>query len=302
MNLLLTGAWQEAAESVSALEALGHRVCYLRQERDSLPCDSAWVEGVVCNGLFLYHPIETFPNLRYIQLTSAGFDRLPMDYVRAHGIELHNARGVYSAPMAEFALGSVLQIYKQLPFFRENQKAHRWEKHRGLRELSGKTVVILGCGSVGTACARRFRAFAARVLGVDLCPRTDADFDAIRPLTELDEILPTADVLVLTLPLTDATRGLIHAARLAAMKPDAVLVNLSRGAVVEETALVAHLLAVPAFTAALDVFAQEPLAEESPLWNLPNAVLTPHNSFVGENNPSRMTAVVFRNLPKAGAN
>ena len=302
MNLLLTGAWQEAAESVSALEALGHRVCYLRQERDPLPCDSAWVEGVVCNGLFLYHPIETFPNLRYIQLTSAGFDRLPMDYVRAHGIELHNARGVYSAPMAEFALGSVLQIYKQLPFFRENQKAHRWEKHRGLRELSGKTVVILGCGSVGTACARRFRAFEARVLGVDLCPRTDADFDAILPLTELDEILPTADVLVLTLPLTDATRGLIHAARLAAMKPDAVLVNLSRGAVVEETALVAHLLAVPAFTAALDVFAQEPLAEESPLWNLPNAVLTPHNSFVGENNPSRMTAVVFRNLPKAGAN
>lgn len=302
MNLLLTGAWQEAAESVSALEALGHRVCYLRQERDRIPCDSAWVEGVVCNGLFLYHPIETFPNLRYIQLTSAGFDRLPMDYVRAHGIELHNARGVYSAPMAEFALGSVLQIYKQLPFFRENQKAHRWEKHRGLRELSGKTVLILGCGSVGTACARRFRAFEARVLGVDLCPRTDADFDAILPLTELDEILPTADVLVLTLPLTDATRGLIHAARLAAMKPDAVLVNLSRGAVVEETALVAHLLAVPAFTAALDVFAQEPLAEESPLWNLPNAVLTPHNSFVGENNPSRMTAVVFRNLPKAGAN
>lgn len=298
MNLLLTGAWQGALRAIPQIEAMGHKTVFLPQERDPLPCDPAWVEGVVCNGLFLHHPIERFPNLRFIQLTSAGFDRVPMESVQARGVEIHNARGVYSAPMAEFAVACVLQCYKQLPFFRENQKARVWEKRRDLRELTGKTVLIVGCGSVGTECARRFRAFDARVLGVDLFPRTDASYDRMLPLTALDEALPAADVLLLTVPLTDETRGLIGAARLAAMKPDAVLLNLSRGAVIDEQALAAHLRANESFTAALDVFESEPLNLDSPLWSLPNAVLTPHNSFVGEGCAIRLRDVVLSNLPR----
>ena len=105
--------------------------------------------GSYLQRLFLSHPIEKFTNLRYIQLTSAGFDRVPMEYVKVHNIEIRNARGVYSIPMAEFALCGVLQLYKQSRFFMENQKARTWEKHRRLLELSGKTVCIIGCGSVG---------------------------------------------------------------------------------------------------------------------------------------------------------
>ena len=146
MNLLITGAWQGAKDHLDALRAMGHEIVFLQQEKDALPVDPAWVEGVICNGLFLHHPIESFPNLQYIQLTSAGFDRVPMDYAKAHGIEIHNARGVYSIPMAEFSIAGVLQLYKQGRFFYENQKARRWEKRRDLMELSGKTVLILGCG------------------------------------------------------------------------------------------------------------------------------------------------------------
>lgn len=300
MNILITGAWPDAKKHIEQIEAMGHCTVFLQNEADALPCDPTWPAGLICNGLFLHHPIEQFRNLRFIQLTSAGFDRVPMDYVQSHGIEIHNARGVYSAPMAEFAVGSVLQIYKQFPFFRENQKAHRWEKRRDLRELTGKTVVILGCGSVGTECAKRFRVFACKLIGVDIYPRQDERFDEILPLTALDETLPAADVLILTVPLTDETRGLINAARLAAMKPDATLVNISRGAVIDEPSLAAHLQANPAFTATLDVFESEPLNESSPLWACSNAILTPHNSFAGENNPARLNAVVLQNLSSVG--
>jgi len=149
MNLLVTGAWSDGKNCIAELEAMGHTVTFMQFEKDALPCSYDWAEGVICNGLFLTHPIEQFTNLRYIQLTSAGFDRVDMDYVKSHGIEIHNARGVYSIPMAEFALCGVLQLYKQAAFFRENQRKHLWEKHRGLLELAGKNVLIVGCGSVG---------------------------------------------------------------------------------------------------------------------------------------------------------
>ena len=296
MNLLVTGAWIGAQEHIPAIEAMGHRVVFLQWEKEALPCDAAWVEGVICNSLFLHHPIGEFPNLRYIQLISAGLDRVDLGYVEAHGIELHNARGVYSVPMAEFAVGGVLQLYKQAKTFYENQKARIWEKHRDLPELFGKTVTVLGCGSVGTECAKRFRAFGCRVLGVDLYPRQDENYDEMQPLSGLDRVLSETDVLVLTVPLTDETRGLIGADRLAEIKPGAVLVNIARGPVVDETAVIDALQSGRLSGAVLDVFEAEPLPADSPLWAMDNVVLTPHNSFAGEGNGARMKALIFANL------
>ncbi|MBQ1893327.1 MAG: hydroxyacid dehydrogenase, partial [Clostridia bacterium] len=241
MNLLITGAWAGAKDHIGEIEALGHTVRFMQQEKDPLPCEPDWAEGVVCNGLFLYHRMEEFKNLRFIQLTSAGFDRVDMDYVNAQGIEIHNARGVYSIPMAEFAVSGVLELYKQARFFLENQQARRWEKHRGLLELFGRAVTIVGCGSVGTECAKRFKAFGCRVTGVDIAPRRDDAYDAMLPIEKLDEALPASDVLVLTVPLTKATERLIDARRLELMKDAAVVVNISRGKVIDETALAEKL-------------------------------------------------------------
>jgi phosphoglycerate dehydrogenase-like enzyme len=236
-----------------------------------------------------------FPNLRYIQTISAGLDRVDVDYVSAHGIELHNARGVYSVPMAEFAVGGVLQLYKQAKTFFENQKSP-WEKHRDLRELCGKTVTVLGCGSVGTECAKRFRAFGCRVLGVDLFPRQDESYDEILPLTDLNGVLPGTDILLLTVPLTKDTRGLIGADRLARLKPSGILVNIARGPVVDEAALADALRTGVLSGAVLDVFETEPLSETSPLWDMDTVILTPHNSFAGEGNSERLANLIIRNL------
>lgn len=295
MNLLITGAWKWEQNQLDQILKLGHTVHFLQNETDPLPVPYDMVEGVICNGLFLHHPICQFTNLRYIQLTSAGFERVPMDEVEARGIRLHNARGVYSVPMAEFILCGVLQLYKQSRFFAENQRKHTWIKHRDLMELYGKKVCIIGCGSVGTECARRFRAFGCRVVGIDLFPREDGHYDEMYPLCRLDETIADADIVVLTLPLTKESRGLMNRQRLAHLKEGAVLVNAARGAVVETQALT-DWLKQGRGAAVLDVFEEEPLPEESALWQLDNVIVTPHNSFVGEGNSERLFRVILENL------
>lgn len=298
MNILVTGAWKCTEEDLNTIAAMGHQVVFMQQEREALPVEPAWVEGMICNGLFLHHDIGLFPNLRFIQLTSAGFDRVPMDYVNAHGIEIHNARGVYSIPMAEFALCGVLQLYKQSRYFYENQKARKWEKHRGLTELYGKQVCIVGCGSVGTECAKRFKAFGCSLVGVDIKPYKNELYDSMLPLNSLDEALMQADVTVLTLPLTEDTRRLINEDRFTAMKHGAMLVNIARGAIIDTDALITALN-THLGGAILDVFEEEPLHKSSPLWDMRNVIITPHNSFVSDGNHARMLDVIMNNLESA---
>ena len=296
MKILITGAWQNAQEHIKDIENMGHETVFMQWEKDELPCPPEEIEGVICNGLFLYHDIEKFANLRYIQLTSAGLDRVPLGYIKEHGIEIHNARGVYSIPMAEFAACGVLNICKQSRFFMENQKAHKWEKNRNLLELFGKTVCIVGCGSVGTECAKRFKVFGCEIVGVDIAPRQDSNYDSMVPLEELDDALPSADVIVLTVPLTAETKHLINSNRLNFMKPTAIFVNIARGAVVDTNALKEALQSDKLGGAVLDVFEDEPLGEESPLWDMENVVVTPHCSFVGDGNKTRLNLLIISNM------
>lgn len=297
MKLLITGAWKYSSEQINQIESLGHKVVFMQNEKDNLPCDYAEIEGVICNGLFLHHPIEKFAKLKFIQLTSAGVDRVPMEYAKKNNIEVFNARGVYSIPMAEFAICGVLQIYKQSRFFCENQKDSKWEKSRELLELNGKTVCIVGCGNVGTECAKRFKAFSTRVIGVDLFVREDENYEKIYPLSELEECLSISNVVVLTLPLTEQTKGLMNEKTFAKMKESSVLVNIARGAVVEEKALI-NALDNKLLGAVLDVFEEEPLVKDNPLWKKKNAIITPHNSFVGDGNNERLFNVILSNLSK----
>ena len=297
MRLLITGAWKATEDQLQAIRKLGHELVFLPQETAPLPCPYKAIEGAVCNGLFLSHPIEKFTHLRYIQLTSAGFDRVPMDHVHAHRIEIHNARGVYSIPMAEHAVAGILTLYRRLHDFHGFQTEHKWQKIRDLEELHGKTALILGCGSVGTECAKRFAAFGCRVIGVDVAVRRDDNYHEMLPLEKLDASLPTADIIVLTLPLTDDTRHLLDARRLSLMKDHAVVVNIARGAVVDQDALSSDLKS-NRLRAVLDVFEEEPLPGGNPLWDLPNVVLTPHNSFVGDGDAKRLATLILANLER----
>lgn len=294
MRAIVTGALQPSAEDLAALEKLGLEITLHPDERSPVSSPERY-EAAICNNLFSFQDIRDFPNLKYIQLTAAGLDRLPLDELRARGIALRNAAGVYSVPMAEFALWGVLELYKQGRFFAENQRTRRWEKHRHLRELAGKTVCILGCGCVGSECARRFAAFGCRCIGIARTEREQPFFDTVRPMSALRSLLPDADIVVLALPLTGDTRHLFGEDLFARMKAGSILVNLARGAIVDTDALV-RALESRLSGAVVDVFETEPLPESSPLWDMENLILTPHNSFVGEHNHQRMMELIIRNL------
>lgn len=293
MNVLVTGAFQLNSEELAALESAGHKVFTRPDERAPVEQPERY-EAVVCNGLFLYNPIERFTNLRLIQLTSAGLDRVPLDYIHAHGIELHNAAGVYSVPMAEFAIGGILQLYKQSRFFAANQAQHKWEKHRGLLELSGKRACILGCGDVGREIAKRLKAFGCHVTGVNRTVRVLPDFDEVLPLDKLTEAVVACDILVCCIALSPETRGIVSEEIFDCLHDGAVFVNVARGALTDEAALTKWLQ--NGGRAVLDVFEEEPLPQISPLWDMENVLLTPHNSFVGEGNRERMWQTIKENL------
>ncbi len=293
MNVLVTGAFQLNSEELAALESAGHRVFVHPDERIPVEQPERY-EAVVCNGLFLYNPIERFTNLRLIQLTSAGLDRVPLDYIHAHGIELHNAAGVYSVPMAEFAIGGILQLYKQSRFFAANQAQHKWEKHRGLLELSGKRACILGCGDVGREIAKRLKAFGCRITGVNRTVRVLPDFDDVLPLDKLAETAAACDILACCIALTPKTRGIVSEEIFDCLHDGAVFANVARGALADEAALTKWLQ--NSGHAVLDVFEEEPLPETSPLWDMENVILTSHNSFVGDGNRTRLWETIKENL------
>jgi phosphoglycerate dehydrogenase-like enzyme len=205
--------------------------------------------------------------LQVIQTLSAGVDWL-VGKVPAH-VTVCNARGVYDAPLAEWVVGAILAMQRGHIRARDQQARATWDFFEP-DELTGRRVVILGLGSIGSAIAERLRPFGVEVVGVGRSAR-----DGVRALEDLDDLLPTADILVSMLPHTTDTRGLLDARRLALLPDGALLVNAGRGTVVDTAALVGELQA-GRLRAALDVVDPEPLPPDHPLWALPNVLITPH--------------------------
>lgn len=293
MRLLITGAWRATDDMLNELRTAGHTLYFHKQEKERVRTPEIY-EGVICNALFMHNDIRLFKQLRYIQLTSAGLDRVDVEYINAHNIELLNARGVYSAPMAEWAILRILEIYKKSAAFRHAQEEHIWEKRRDVLELCGKRALIVGCGSVGQAVAKRLKAFDVFVMGADIAAVPRENIDELYTMDRLPAAFSRADMIILTCPLTDKTRGLVSGELLSASKERCVLVNIARGAIVDEAAVCEW--ADGERYAALDVFESEPPAQGSPLWTNKNIIITPHNSFVGDGNGERLWRVIKKGL------
>ena len=299
MNLLVTGAWPTTPEQIEDIKSLGHKILWQQQEASPLAYRYEDIEGCICNGLFIYHPIERFTSLRYVQLTSAGFDRVPLDYIKTHNIKIFNARGVYSIPMAEHVIACILTLYRKMPDFCKLQAKREWQKIRSLEELNKKRILILGCGNVGTECAKRFQAFGCEIVGLDLyIPSPYLYYNTIDHIRKLDSYLPKSDIVVITLPQTPQTTKLLDYKRLALLSDGSIICNISRGGIIDEPALI-HELSTNRLFACLDVFEEEPLSQDNPLWRLPNVMITPHNSFVGQGNGERLFNVIWENLQNA---
>jgi phosphoglycerate dehydrogenase-like enzyme len=245
---------------------------------------------------------ELAPRVRWIQATSAGIGQMVrrLEYARRlPDTTFTTASGVHARPLAEFVLLSLLAHARRLLPTLQAQAARRWERFAGL-ELEGRTVLIVGLGSIGSEVARLARPLGVRVLGIRRrpgAPPPAADaVDGIFGPDRLQDLLPTADYLVLTLPHTDDTEALIGERELAALPDGAVLINIGRGALVSEEALVAALRSGRLGGAFLDVFAREPLPSDSPLWDMPNVVVSPHSASTSEGENGRIVALFCENL------
>jgi phosphoglycerate dehydrogenase-like enzyme len=218
---------------------------------------------------------------RFVQLVSAGADHLPFAELPPAATVASNV-GAYAEPMAEHALAMVLALLKRLPQNHAKLAHGVWDQSL-TRSLQGATCGIVGFGGIGRATGRRMRALGARVLAINTTGRTGEQVDFAGTLADLDEVLAQSDVVVLSVPLTRATVGLISRPQLEAMKPDAVLVNVARGAVVDEAALYAHLRDHPEFSAGIDTWWVEPFHQgefrvDHPFFSLENVLGSPHNS------------------------
>ncbi len=237
------------------------------------------------------------PRARWVQATSAGIGQLlRRTGLDRSGIVFTTASGVHAVPLAEFAALAMLYFAKQVPRLLMQQREHHWERFAG-SELRGRTVAIVGLGKIGTEVARVSRALGLRVTGTRRGgPVADAAVDAQRPLSELRLLLAEADYVVLAVPHTAETEGLIGAAELATMRRGAVLVNIGRGKVIDEPALIEALRSGQLGGAALDVFAQEPLPKESPLWDMPNVLVNPHSASTADSENTKLTDLFRENL------
>lgn len=217
-------------------------------------------------------------NLHLLQLTWAGADKYTRMENLPQSVVLANASGAFGTIIAEYAIGSLVALYRSFGRYWSNKQAHIWQKYDHAETISGKTALVLGMGDIGANVARRLKVFGAAVLGVKrtAVSAVPADFDEAHTLNALDALLPRADIVIGCLPNTRETAGLLTAERLHAMKAGAVLVNVGRGSLAGTDDLVSALQDGHFGGAALDVFETEPLPADCPLWDMENVLLTPH--------------------------
>jgi phosphoglycerate dehydrogenase-like enzyme len=211
-------------------------------------------------------------------------------------VTVTSAGGVHAVPLAEFCLLGLLAFAKGLPRLLDDRRARRWD-HYPTQELRGRTLLIVGLGKIGAEVARLAAAFGMRVIGLNRSGVSDCTHvQQAGPIEDLSDWLPRADAVVISLPLTEETRGLIDTAAIAAMKRGAIVVNVGRGGVVEEPALIGALRDQKLGGAALDVYATEPLGAESPFWELPNVLLSPHTAALSLHENERIVSLFIENL------
>ena len=272
--------------------------------KDELAARIPEADVVVVSGLWDNALLDKAPRLQLVQSISAGVDQYGQDAFRARGVRLASAQGVNANAVSEHAMALILATARLLPQARDNQAKHHW---RGMigdipqreDELGGKTLLVVGLGRIGGRLARLARAFGMTVVGLRRDPAAGAEgADEVHAISDLHAWLPRADFVALCCPLTPETTNLIDAAALAAMKPTARLVNVARGKVVDEPALVSALCDGRIAGAALDVTVEEPLPASSPLWDLPGVFITPHSAGETQRYEDNVIDILLDNLAR----
>ena len=288
-----------------ALRETGIKSIQVR-DRDTLAARLKEAEILVVSGLWRNDLLDVAPKLRFIQSIGAGTDQFDRTALAARNIRLASASGVNARAVSEHAMALILAMARRLPEARDNQHRKHW---RGMigdlsqreDELGAKTLIIVGIGRIGGRLAHLAKAFDMHVIAFRQNPAAGPNgADEVHPLSDLPKHLPCADFVALTCPLTPETERLIGADALAAMKPSAFLINAARGRCVDEAALAMALIDKRIAGAAIDVVHDEPLAPDSPLWTLENALITPHTAGETRRYEDNVIDILMENLSRLG--
>lgn len=237
--------------------------------------------------------------LRWLQSQWAGVDEYLADGVLPERVAVSGSSGAYDQTVSEHMLTCLLALLRKLPQYRDNQNARQWKDLGEMRSIRGANVLVVGAGNIGAAFARLCKALGAHTVGLKRTVGKPIDgFDELDRMDRLDDRLPEADVVALVVPHAPETVGLMNARRLALMKPDAILINAGRGSVIVDQDLCDAMTAGRLWGAALDVFVPEPLGADSPLWGIPNLLLTPHvaGGFRLASSRTNVVSICFENL------
>jgi len=294
MKVLFTYDYGE--EKMKAVEELGYELLYVKENGISYNESMADAEVLVCYDPFDGLDIARLGSLKWIQLSSIGIDQLPKEKVRQQQIVVTNNRSGYSIPMGEWIVMSILQLLKNSRELLLRQQDKKWRMDTGVLELYGKTVCFIGTGSIASEAAKRLQGFGVRITGINTNGRRMEYFDECYPMKELDKVLSQADAVVVSIPGTKETQYLLNENNIPAIKKGACLVNIARGSIIKESALVEALGKGQFRGAALDVFEEEPLPQGNPLWDMENVIITPHNSWISEMRNERRYNIIYENL------
>ena len=284
-------------DNLKKVEDLGYEVSFIREEELTKEAEKTPYEVIVCYDPFREMNLASMPSLKWVQLVSKGINHVPEDLVRSGRVTITNNAAATSVPIAELVVSYLLQIYKQAPLFHKRQQEKNWAVCKDILEVYGKTVGFLGTGKIAAEAARRLKAFDAVILGFNHTGRSNCPhFDEVFPLESLEEFLSRCDTVVSTLPHTEETYHLLDSRALSMMKKGSSIINVSRGSIIDEEALIEKLNENHFRGVALDVFEKEPLPPDSPLWSMENVIITPHNALYSDLYVRRVFDMIYENL------
>lgn len=247
-----------------------------------------------------FSTVRKAPKLQWLHVFNAGVDHPIYTEMLGRGVRLTTSAGTTAVPIAQTAITGLLMLARNFPRWLAAQRERRWDPARMPdfpRDLVGQTALIYGLGSIGSEIARLARALGLKVIGVRRSAMKPGDpVDELHPPQQLDALLPRADWLIIASPLTAETRGMVNAERLARLPRGAHIINIGRGEIIDEAAMIEALRSGQLGGAYLDVFEKEPLPAESPLWDLPKVLISPHNSAAASGNDERVYQMFLGNL------
>jgi len=285
-------------KNMKKIEDLGYDVTLINEKGITYAENLKDTEVLVCYNPFSTFDISRLEKLKWIQLSSIGIDQVPKEVVLKNDITITNNKGGYKVPIGEWIVMDILNLLKRSTYFYKKQKEKQWKMDSKVLELYGKTVAFIGTGTIAVEAAKRLQGFGVSILGVNTNGREIEYFNKCYSMKNIDEVLGESDVVIITLPYTKETHHLINEDRFLCMKNNVFFINIARGAIVDENALINNLKIGKVAAAALDVFEEEPLSESSPLWNMDNVIVTPHNSWISELRNERRFNLIYENMKR----